>query len=87
MRVEVLGAGVVGLSTALALCQDGHQVTVRAAQVGDATTSSVAAVKLVVGALVSPMTVKLLVAALSLPAASVSLTLNWYVLPSATVAL
>ncbi|MGA7689837.1 MAG: FAD-dependent oxidoreductase [Jiangellales bacterium] len=43
MRVEVLGAGVVGLSTALALCQDGHQVTVRAAQVGDATTSSVAA--------------------------------------------
>lgn len=43
MRVEVLGAGVIGLSTALALCQDGHQVSVRAAQIGEATTSSVAA--------------------------------------------
>jgi D-amino-acid oxidase len=43
MRVEVLGAGVVGLTTAIALCQDGHQVTVRAAATGEATTSSVAA--------------------------------------------
>jgi D-amino-acid oxidase len=43
MRVEVLGAGVIGLTTAIALCQDGHQVTVRAAQIGEATTSSVAA--------------------------------------------
>ena len=40
-----------------------------------------------VGAVVSPVTAKLLVAALVLPAGSVSLTLNWYVVPSFTVAL
>ena len=39
-------------------------------------TSSVAAVKATVGSVVSPITAKLLVAALVLPAASVALTLN-----------
>ena len=38
---------------------------------------SVALVRLAFGAAVSPMAVKLLVAALVLPAASVSLALNW----------
>ena len=39
-------------------------------------TLSVAAVKFAVGAVVSPVTAKLLVASLVLPARSVSLTLN-----------
>lgn len=43
MRVEVVGAGVIGLSTALRLLQDGHGVTVRAHATGERTTSSVAA--------------------------------------------
>ena len=43
--------------------------------------SSVAAVKFAVGAAVSPVTAKLLVAALVLPARSVSLTLNRWVVP------
>jgi len=43
MRVEVVGAGVIGLSTALRLLQRGHEVTVRAAGTGERTTSSVAA--------------------------------------------
>ena len=38
------------------------------------------------GAVVSPVTAKLLVAALVLPARSVSLTLNWWVVPLTTVA-
>lgn len=43
MRIEVIGAGVIGLSTALRLLEHGHQVTVRAAATGERTTSSVAA--------------------------------------------
>jgi len=43
MRVEVIGAGVIGLSTALRLLQQGHAVTVRTAATGERTTSSVAA--------------------------------------------
>ena len=43
MRVEVVGAGVVGLSVACRLLEDGHEVVVRAAAWGGATTSAVAA--------------------------------------------
>ncbi len=43
MRVRVVGAGVVGLTSALCLAQAGHQVEVVAATTGNGTTSSVAA--------------------------------------------
>ncbi|MFI7077085.1 FAD-dependent oxidoreductase [Micromonospora sp. NPDC049903] len=43
MRVRVVGAGVVGLTCALRLAQDGHRVDVVAAGTGEQTTSSVAA--------------------------------------------
>lgn len=43
MRVRVIGAGVVGLTSALRLAQAGHEVDVVAAETGDGTTSSVAA--------------------------------------------
>ncbi|MBA3538889.1 MAG: FAD-binding oxidoreductase [Deltaproteobacteria bacterium] len=42
MKITVVGAGVVGLSTALALEEAGHEVRVVAAARGDATTSAVA---------------------------------------------
>ncbi|MEV1330451.1 FAD-dependent oxidoreductase [Micromonospora costi] len=43
MRVRVVGAGVVGLTSALRLAQAGHEVDVVAAAVGHGTTSSIAA--------------------------------------------
>lgn len=43
MRVRVVGAGVLGLTSALRLAEAGHQVEVVAADRGEATTSSVAA--------------------------------------------
>jgi len=43
MRVRVVGAGVVGLAVALRLREAGHAVDVVAAQVGEQTTSAVAA--------------------------------------------
>ncbi|MFC0505397.1 FAD-dependent oxidoreductase [Micromonospora costi] len=43
MRVRVVGAGVVGLTSALRLAQAGHEADVVAAAVGHGTTSSVAA--------------------------------------------
>ncbi|MEO3778044.1 FAD-dependent oxidoreductase [Micromonospora sp. B11E3] len=43
MRVRVVGAGVVGLTSALRLAQAGHEVDVVAATTGDGTTSSIAA--------------------------------------------
>ncbi|HEY0165436.1 MAG TPA: FAD-dependent oxidoreductase [Jatrophihabitans sp.] len=43
MRVRVVGAGVVGLTSALRLAEAGHQVEVLAAQLPQSTTSSIAA--------------------------------------------
>lgn len=43
MRVRVIGAGVIGLTSALRLAQAGHAVEVVAAAAGELTTSSVAA--------------------------------------------
>ncbi|MDG4798208.1 FAD-dependent oxidoreductase [Micromonospora sp. WMMD1082] len=43
MRVRVIGAGVVGLTSALRLAQAGHDVDVVAGKVGDSTTSALAA--------------------------------------------
>ncbi|MFE9690202.1 FAD-dependent oxidoreductase [Micromonospora sp. NPDC005806] len=43
MKVRVVGAGVVGLTSALRLTQAGHEVDVVAAKTGNSTTSSVAA--------------------------------------------
>jgi D-amino-acid oxidase len=43
MRVRVVGAGVVGLTSALRLAQSGHAVEVVAAAMGEQTTSSIAA--------------------------------------------
>jgi len=43
MRVRVVGAGVLGLTSALRLAEAGHQVEVVAAELGEATTSAVAA--------------------------------------------
>lgn len=43
MRVEVVGAGVIGLSVACRLLEDGHDVVVRAATGGEQTTSALAA--------------------------------------------
>ncbi|MCW5802617.1 MAG: FAD-dependent oxidoreductase, partial [Deltaproteobacteria bacterium] len=42
MEVTVVGAGVIGLATALALEEAGHDVRVVAAATGETTTSSVA---------------------------------------------
>ena len=42
MEVTVVGAGVIGLSTALALEERGHNVRIVAADFGDKTTSAVA---------------------------------------------
>ena len=42
-RVLIVGAGIIGLSTAVTLQERGHTVRVVAAAVGDATTSAVAA--------------------------------------------
>jgi D-amino-acid oxidase len=43
MRVRVVGAGVIGLTSALRLAQAGHAVDIVAAATGEQTTSSVAA--------------------------------------------
>jgi D-amino-acid oxidase len=43
MKVRVVGAGIVGLTSALRLAQAGHEVDVVAAETGNGTTSSVAA--------------------------------------------
>jgi D-amino-acid oxidase len=43
MKVRVVGAGVVGLTSALRLAEAGHQVEVVAAELGESTTSSIAA--------------------------------------------
>jgi D-amino-acid oxidase len=43
MRVRVIGAGIVGLATALRLREAGHAVDVVAAEVGEQTTSAAAA--------------------------------------------
>ncbi len=43
MRVVVFGAGVIGLTVAARLLEDGHEVDVRATARGPATTSAVAA--------------------------------------------
>lgn len=43
MRVRVIGAGVIGLTSALRLAEAGHAVEVVAAAAGELTTSSVAA--------------------------------------------
>jgi D-amino-acid oxidase len=43
MKVRVVGAGVVGLTSALRLAETGHQVEVVAAGLGESTTSSIAA--------------------------------------------
>jgi D-amino-acid oxidase len=43
MKLRVVGAGVIGLTSALRLAQAGHQVSVVAAELPPATTSSVAA--------------------------------------------
>jgi D-amino-acid oxidase len=43
MRVRVVGAGVVGLTSALRLAQAGHAVDIVAAATGEQTTSSIAA--------------------------------------------
>ncbi len=43
MRVRVIGAGIVGLAAALRLREAGHAVDVVAAEVGEQTTSAVAA--------------------------------------------
>ncbi|MCW3840358.1 FAD-binding oxidoreductase [Micromonospora yasonensis] len=43
MKARVIGAGVVGLTSALRLARAGHAVDVVAAEMGNATTSSVAA--------------------------------------------
>ena len=42
MQITVVGAGIIGLATALALEERGHDVRVVAAAAGDATTSAVA---------------------------------------------
>ncbi|WP_437730696.1 FAD-dependent oxidoreductase [Sorangium sp. So ce1335] len=42
-RITVVGAGVIGLTTALALQRDGHRVQVIAAERGEQTTSAAAA--------------------------------------------
>ncbi|MGK3979439.1 FAD-dependent oxidoreductase [Sorangium sp. So ce118] len=42
-RITVVGAGVIGLTTAVVLQRDGHRVQVIAAERGDRTTSAVAA--------------------------------------------
>src|ERR1700709_1425029 len=43
MRVRVVGAGVLGLTSALRLAEAGHRVEIVAAELGEATTSSIAA--------------------------------------------
>ncbi len=43
MRVRVVGAGVVGLTSALRLAEAGHQVDVVAAELSQSTTSAIAA--------------------------------------------
>lgn len=43
MQVEVLGGGVIGLSVAVRLLQQGHRVRVLATSLGESTTSAVAA--------------------------------------------
>jgi D-amino-acid oxidase len=43
MKVRVVGAGVVGLTSALRLAEAGHQVEVVAAELGESTTSAIAA--------------------------------------------
>lgn len=43
MRVVILGAGISGLTTALLLCQQGHEVVVVSADPTEATTSHLAA--------------------------------------------
>lgn len=43
MRVRVVGAGIIGLTSALRLAQAGHAVDIVAAATGERTTSSVAA--------------------------------------------
>jgi D-amino-acid oxidase len=43
MRVRVVGAGIVGLAAALRLREAGHTVAVLAAEIGEQTTSAVAA--------------------------------------------
>src|SRR6266511_2448119 len=42
VRITVVGAGVVGLTTALVLEKQGHEVRVVASALGEATTSAVA---------------------------------------------
>ncbi|MDP9093290.1 MAG: FAD-binding oxidoreductase [Actinomycetota bacterium] len=43
MRVRVVGAGIVGLATAWRMRQSGHEVDIVAAEIGEQTTSAIAA--------------------------------------------
>ena len=48
MDITVVGAGIIGLTTALTLEEQGHSVRVIAAATGDATTSAIAGASCVI---------------------------------------